>query len=67
VNRPNNTDKCGFCGCTFGKHFETYDGSQTGCITDHGQREGRCTCKGYAVVQRWSQTPAVTGDYWDNR
>lgn len=52
MKQPNIKDKCGLCSCVFGVHYASFDGTKTGCLTEFGQRDGRCTCKGFAVVYR---------------
>lgn len=49
---PTQNTKCGMCGCPFGVHYASFDGHVNGCTKDFGQRDGRCTCRGFAIVYK---------------
>ena len=46
------TSKCDFCSHPAARHYATFDGKDTGCTEEMGQREGRCTCKGFGFIYR---------------
>lgn len=52
ANVPNLADKCDFCSHIAAHHFATFDGKRTGCIEDMGQRDGPCSCRGFAFIYR---------------
>ena len=67
---PAQNTKCGMCVCTFGVHYATFDGMKSGCTTDFGQREGRCTCRGFAIVYKpvvspWKSDAERTEAYYN--
>lgn len=55
TQQPTTDSKCDSCSCKFGIHYISMDGQRTGCLSDD-QREGRCHCKGFAIIYR----PQVT-------
>lgn len=54
IREPELNSKCDIttCGDTFAQHYATFDGKRTGCMADKGQREGRCSCPGFAFIYR---------------
>jgi hypothetical protein len=65
IQRPSNDQPCGRCGCRFGLHYISLDGSRKGCSNPNRYPRGqsaatkRCDCQGFAILYEY--LPDVRG------
>lgn len=50
--KPQMHTPCGLCKCPFSYHYVSFDGAVSGCTRDFGQRDGRCNCRGFAIIYK---------------